>query len=440
MPIELTEFTELFVNRTKIGETGRITVIEASGTVIAHVSKELILKTNIAKAEWARHLLTDSSGVIDYEFNGVKKIGYFIRSTQSSWVVLGSLPSSEAYAGIHQLERPLWIFSTLIILLAFGLIYGISHHTLKNVQNVIHVLTTASQEIEVAAQNVSATNHDLMQQNTSQASALTQTAESVEEVHSIVQLNSEKARDTTQMCSQGQQIASSGKKGVESMIQEIDNVNQSYQEVLSQLEEDNQHINGVLAMIQEIGQKTKIINDIVFQTRLLSFNASVEAARAGENGKGFAVVAEEVGNLAELSGKAAREIAEMLEKNTQSVETMQNQSKIKAESLIERGRKKVDSSIQIARQCGSDLDEIVQSITQISTTIENVSVSYQEQVRGIEQINQAMKLLSASTHENANTSKKASDISVQLSGNVNSLKEAMQLLIQDIQGDASRDS
>ncbi|MBC7465119.1 MAG: hypothetical protein H7256_03945 [Bdellovibrio sp.] len=50
--------------------------------------------------------------------------------------------------------------------------------------------------------------------------------------------------------------------------------------------------------MEEIGNKTKVINDIVFQTKLLSFNASVEAARAGEHGKGFAVVAEEVGKLA----------------------------------------------------------------------------------------------------------------------------------------------
>ena len=60
--------------------------------------------------------------------------------------------------------------------------------------------------------------------------------------------------------------------------------------------------------MEQIKDKVNIINDIVFQTKLLSFNASVEAARAGENGKGFAVVAEEVGNLASVSGKAANEI------------------------------------------------------------------------------------------------------------------------------------
>ena len=61
--------------------------------------------------------------------------------------------------------------------------------------------------------------------------------------------------------------------------------------------ESNKEIQEIVKVIAEIGNKTKVINDIVFQTKLLSFNASVEAARAGENGKGFAVVAEEVGKL-----------------------------------------------------------------------------------------------------------------------------------------------
>jgi methyl-accepting chemotaxis protein len=78
------------------------------------------------------------------------------------------------------------------------------------------------------------------------------------------------------------------------------------------MNKSNDEISSIVKVIAEIGDKTKVINDIVFQTKLLSFNASVEAARAGEQGKGFAVVAEEVGNLATMSGKAAEEISSML--------------------------------------------------------------------------------------------------------------------------------
>ena len=78
----------------------------------------------------------------------------------------------------------------------------------------------------------------------------------------------------------------------------------------------------ILGYIKSIEEKTKVINDIVFQTKLLSFNASVEAARAGEQGKGFAVVAEEVGNLATMSGTSAEEISKLLESSISHIESI----------------------------------------------------------------------------------------------------------------------
>jgi methyl-accepting chemotaxis protein len=77
---------------------------------------------------------------------------------------------------------------------------------------------------------------------------------------------------------------------------------------IQELKENLSRISEVFKIVQEIAEKTNVINDIVFQTKLLSFNASVEAARAGEHGKGFAVVSEEIGKLAASSGKASVEI------------------------------------------------------------------------------------------------------------------------------------
>lgn len=73
-----------------------------------------------------------------------------------------------------------------------------------------------------------------------------------------------------------------------------------------------QEIESISSTIRQIREKAKVINDIVFQTKLLSFNASVEAARAGEHGRGFSVVAQEIGKLAALSGQSASEIEQIL--------------------------------------------------------------------------------------------------------------------------------
>lgn len=79
-----------------------------------------------------------------------------------------------------------------------------------------------------------------------------------------------------------------------------------------QFESHYKEIKEILEVIPLIKKKANIIDEIVFKTQLLSFNASIEAERAGENGRGFSVVAQEIGNLAQTSGSAAADISELI--------------------------------------------------------------------------------------------------------------------------------
>jgi len=214
----------------------------------------------------------------------------------------------------------------------------------------------------------------------------------------------------------------------------IKEINVSNEAILTQIGESNSQISEIARVIAEIGNKTKVINDIVFQTKLLSFNASVEAARAGEHGKGFAVVAEEVGNLAQMSGNAAKEISEMLAESIKSVEGIVENTKQKVERLISDGRQKVQSGIVIADQCGTVLNEVVDNVAELNTMVTEISVASQEQSQGVNEITKAMNELDQTTHANATTSQHVSGYATSLSEESKDMNGIVVELLAVVQG------
>ena len=130
---------------------------------------------------------------------------------------------------------------------------------------------------------------------------------------------------------------------------------------------------------QAIADAITVIDQIAFQTNILSLNAAVEAATAGEAGKGFAVVAQEVRNLASRSAEAAKEIKDLVEAAT--VKT--NLGKQSADKMIE-GYNILNTNIK-----------------KTTETINDIALSSKEQQTGIEQINDAITRLDQGTQENA---------------------------------------
>src|SRR5574344_333713 len=167
--------------------------------------------------------------------------------------------------------------------------------------------------------------------------------------------------------------------------------------------------NSTTTAMDEINTQVNLVNDaisvidqIAFQTNILSLNAAVEAATAGEAGKGFAVVAQEVRNLATRSAEAAREIKAIVERATVKA----NEGKEIATNMIE-GYKNLNSNISSTMNLISD--------------IENAS---KEQLLGIEQINDAVNQLDQQTQQNAMVASQSHDIA-------QSTDEIAKLIVQD---------
>ncbi|WP_457807107.1 methyl-accepting chemotaxis protein [Aliarcobacter cryaerophilus] len=142
--------------------------------------------------------------------------------------------------------------------------------------------------------------------------------------------------------------------------------------------------------VNMVNEAIAVIDQIAFQTNILSLNAAVEAATAGEAGKGFAVVAQEVRNLASRSAEAAKDIKHIVEEATIKA----NEGKEIASSMI-YGYK--------------DLSE---NITQTMNLISDIENASKEQLMGIEQINDAVSELDRQTQQNAMVSSQTHDIAL----------------------------
>jgi methyl-accepting chemotaxis protein len=203
---------------------------------------------------------------------------------------------------------------------------------------------------------------------------------------------------------------------------------------MRQIEESNREMSEIIKVITEIGNKTKVINDIVFQTKLLSFNASVEAARAGEHGKGFAVVAEEVGNLAQMSGDAAKEITSMLDGSIQRVGQIVSGTQSKVERLIATGREKVELGTRRANSCGEVLAEFVSRTGLVNQMVQEIAKASQEQSQGVAEITRALNELEQVSQQNAHTSVQCSGSAEDLKRQAGRLKQIVSLLTETVQG------
>jgi methyl-accepting chemotaxis protein len=307
----------------------------------------------------------------------------------------------------------------------------------KSIEKVISILSEGSSQVTSASQQIASSSEELSQSTTEQASSLEETASSIEEMNSMVQRNAENAARTSKLANESRGSAEKGKKVVTDMISSISEINESNDLIKAQIEKNNQQISDIVTVIAEIESKTQVINDIVFQTKLLSFNASVEAARAAEHGKGFAVVAEEVGSLAQMSGNAAKEISSLLEQSMAKVELIVAESREKIASLITHSQSKISSGTRIANECGKVLDEIVLNVSNVTQMANEISIACSEQAQGVQEITKAMNQLDQVTQMNASTSEEVASSAEDLSTQADSLKTGVQVLVQTVQGSDS---
>lgn len=328
----------------------------------------------------------------------------------------------------------LTVFLVIVLTSVTALAFYILNQLVTQFRSIGTTLDEASSKVSSASSQIASASEELSQASNEQAASLQETSSSIEEISSMINTNTENAKQSALASGQSLENAEKGKAVVEQMIKAIDDISESNNSIMEQIDVSNKEMEDIVKVIGEIGTKTKVINDIVFQTKLLSFNASVEAARAGENGKGFAVVAEEVGNLAAMSGAAAIEISSMLDNSIQKVESIVKNSKEKIGRLVTDGKHNVEVGTRVANNCGEVLNEIVLSVTSVSKMVTEISSASQEQAQGVHEITKAIAQLDQVTQQNNASSSESSRAAGDLSNQAETLSSLVQELVQSIEG------
>ncbi len=294
----------------------------------------------------------------------------------------------------------LLVIGTLIAAILAALIIRQITNALNNISDNI---SERSGQIRSASEQLSTASQSLASSSNEQASAVEETSASMEEIGGMVENNLRASERSAE--------------SADSVKNQMGSLTNAMSDILAA----NEKIAGLVKIIGEIGEKTKVIDEIVFQTKLLSFNASVEAERAGEHGRGFAVVAQEVGNLAQMSGKSALEIAAIVKDSLKEAET-----------IVEENKRKVDNGNRITSEAQKIAQQVAQDARQIVT-------ASKEQAEGIKQVNNAISQISKATQENAQFSEETSSSANHLLDQAGGLEEAVVELQELVDGAGSKE-
>ena len=267
--------------------------------------------------------------------------------------------------------------------LAFLITRGIVNALLRTVDD----LGNCSAQTAAASQQVASGSQSLADGTSKTAAALEETSASMEEMSSLVQQTTLNTSSASALAHKARETGELGATAMSDLAKAIAEIK---------------------ANADQTAKIVKTIDEIAFQTNLLALNAAVEAARAGDAGKGFAVVAEEVRNLAQRAGQAARTTSELIEKSVKSAE----------------------SGVNLSHNVSQVVGDMTGASRKVSDLVGEIAASAKEIAQGIDQVGKAVRQMDQVTQGNAASAEENSAVGEEMSAQAQTLNQ----LVIDLEG------
>lgn len=438
-------FTDLFIDKAKIGETGYLMMFDETGKVIAHPDKKLIL--NEAESKRVSHLiekiLHGTEASFFEQYGGVEKRYVVSRLPKTSfdppgsaagksfmrhdWYIVSGQPVAEIVKTSKTQAYAYLFFSVLLAVFVAVLLYS---HTQRTITRPLAKLTRAAAEIvrtgdltqkidahsqdEIgelsrtfnemvdklrdmatslrqtlsqlldAVGNLNASNVQQRETITRQAAALQQTQVTAQEIKQTSNMAAQKAEAVLKVASEADDVGRSGETSIEQTLNWLTDIR-------SEAEEISKKMGDLGARTRQIGHITQSVRDLADQSNMLALNAAIEAVRSGEHGKGFGVVAREIRNLADQSIQATHRVSDVLDDTTNAISS--------AIVISQQGSQKIDSGLTQVRSSGENLRRLSSIVRENSSAVRQIAAAVSQQDAGIAQIFGSVTELSKSVDD-----------------------------------------